>query len=323
MTATQNDVHLLFQLEPEAIADCIWRFKSASASGSSESAFQRKEPHINTFFQTVISILHFRRCSMISYYKYFSFFRVLTMVTATISGTLIASFAVAQSDRRQGFDVEFSDCIESIGVGLLPTEQVRSLVPTEFLLASQGAPVTPIVVRTARCGFISVDGRRPRSGAIIQIGAVIVPPDFTGNINNYTLWYYTSNVELAVRLSQIGVNAQFVPTIDYDFLRVGGLFHVAVPLPGRPSLMLNGVVTESNTSAGTFEANWWFKGNNRILKMNTKVPEIFIGNADLVLGTHAQSQLGRLIGGDTLYFPILQQFNTFNRAQMQVSVFAP
>jgi hypothetical protein len=262
---------------------------------------------------------------MIRYFNGSFFFQVFAVVTATIAGTFIASKALAQNDRIPiAFDVEFSDCMESIGVGLLPTEKVRSLVPTEFILAGDGAPVTPIVVRTARCGSISVDGRRARPGAIIQIGAVIVPPDFTGDINNYTLWYYTSNVELAVRLSQVGVDAQFVPTIDYDFVRCGedGLFHVAVPLPGRPSLRLDGVVTQSNTPAGTFDANWWSKANGRRLKMNTMVPEIFIGNADLVLETRAQSKLGKLIGGDTLSFPILQQFNTFNRASMKVSVVA-
>ncbi len=263
---------------------------------------------------------------MIRNEKCLSFLRFFTIVTAMIAGALIASTVLAQNDRRPiGFDVEFSDCIESIGVGLLPTERVRSLVPMEFILAGDGSPVTPIVVRTARCGSISVDGRRPRSGAIIQIGAVIVPPDFTGDINNYTLWYYTSNVELAVRLSQIGVDAQFVPTIDYENFRFGegGLLHVAVPLPGRPSLRLEGVVTQSNTPAGSFEANWWAKRSDRVLKMNTRVPEIFIDNADLTLGTRAQSQLGNLIGGDTLSFPILQQFNTFTRAPMRVSVFAP
>ena len=57
--------------------------------------------------------------------------------------------------------------------------------------------------------------------------------------------------------------------------------------------------------------------------MNTSVPEIFVGNADLTLGTRAQSQLGDLIGGDTLHFAILQQFNTFAQAHMDVSVFAP
>ena len=263
---------------------------------------------------------------MIRNYICLVLFRVCTIVTATIAGTLIATTALAQNDRRQlGFDVDFSNCIESIGVGLLPTEKVRTLVPAEFLLAGEGAPVTPIVVRTARCDSISVAGRRPSSGAVVQIGAVIVPPDFTGDINNYTLWYYTSNVELAVRLSQIGVDAQFVPTLDYDLFRSGqdGLFHVAVPLPGRPSLKLEGVVTQSNSPAGSFEANWWVKGSHRILKMNTRVPEIFIGNADLTLETRAQNQLGQLIGGDTLNFPILQQFNTFNRAPMHVSVFAP
>jgi hypothetical protein len=91
-------------------------------------------------------------------------------------------------------------------------------------------------------------------------------------------------------------------------------------LPGRPSLKLDGIVSASIAPSGSFEANWWVKANGRSLKMNTKVPTISIGSADLVLETRSQNQLGKLIGSDTLYFPILQQFNTFPRATMAVSL---
>jgi hypothetical protein len=40
---------------------------------------------------------------------------------------------------------------------------------------------------------------------------VIVPPDFTGDINNYTLFYYTSDAKLAHHLTKLGVNIQHVP----------------------------------------------------------------------------------------------------------------
>src|SRR5262249_17931543 len=80
-----------------------------------------------------------------------------------------------------------------------------------------GPPVTPPGVRTADCGGIAVEGRRPRAGSIVQIGVVIVPPDGTGDINNYTLWYYTSDARLANGLQRLGVDAQQVPTLDYAF----------------------------------------------------------------------------------------------------------
>src|SRR5690348_9128024 len=107
-------------------------------------------------------------------------------------GTVSNTRALVQIPRSTSstFDVTFTDCLESIGVTLLPTASVRSLVPQSFILAGDGQPLTPVVVRTARCQHISTDGHGQRLGDIVQIGAVVVPPDFTGDINNYTIWYY-------------------------------------------------------------------------------------------------------------------------------------
>lgn len=222
------------------------------------------------------------------------------------------------------FGVEFRDCVESIGVGLVPTSQARAFVPSDFVLVGDGQPVTPIVVRTARCGGISVDGGRFRRGTIVQIGAVIVPPDFTGDINNYAIWYYTDNLELAIYLLIAGVPAQFVPTIGYDYdAGDPGRLRVVVPWPGEPPLRVDGQVWASDVSAGSFLANWWVKSRGRYVKMSTDVPEIAIGGADLTLRTRRNSPLGKLIGGDSTGFPALQQFNTFGGAQMTVSLISP
>ena len=223
------------------------------------------------------------------------------------------------ADGPAGFAAEFSDCVESIGVGLVPTESARALVPVEFHLVGEGGPVTPLVVRTAQCGGIAVAGHRPKAGSLVQIGVVIVPPDFTGDINNYTLWYYTSDAKLAHHLTRLGVRAQHVPTIDYDYepSSDGSLF-VAVPRPGRPALSLDGTVVESENASGSFVANWWAKADGCRVKMKTNVPEIFIGEANLTLTTVPNGPLGQLIGGGSTGFPVLQQFNTFGNARMAV-----
>jgi hypothetical protein len=57
--------------------------------------------------------------------------------------------------------------------------------------------------------------------------------------------------------------------------------------------------------------------------MDTTVPEIFIGTANLTLVTEASNALGELIGGGSAGFPLLQQFNTFPDAHMTVSIGAP
>jgi len=217
----------------------------------------------------------------------------------------------------QSFSVDFSDCIESIGVGLVSTDAARQYVPPEFILAGEGQPVTPLVVRTARCG-ISVEGHGGGVGHIVQIGAVIVPPDFTGDINNYTMFYYTDDLRLALRLNLAGVFAQFDPRIVYEYNNSSSL-SVRVLLPGIPTLTLTGNVTPSPFPAGSFTANWWQKTFAGPVKMSTKVPVIFIGGADQTLTTRPDGPLGQLIGGSTMGFPIIQQFNTFANAQMTVS----
>src|SRR5580765_6792146 len=74
--------------------------------------------------------------------------------------TLYASHmgAAAPAPPADNFAVEFSNCVESIGVTLVPTESARPLVPSEFHLVGDGGPVTPLVVRTARCD-IAIAGR--------------------------------------------------------------------------------------------------------------------------------------------------------------------
>jgi hypothetical protein len=242
------------------------------------------------------------------------------LMTVTICGNAIHAQDQRSSIQPSDFGVEFTDCVESIGVTLVPTASARAYVPEGFVLAGEGQPVTPLVVRTAHCSGIATSGHGPRAGDIVQIGAVIVPPDFTGDINNYTIWYYTSDVRLALQLLQAGVPAQYVPTIDYDFDSHDNTLHVRVPAPGFPRLVLSGSVAPSPQPAGSFVANWWREVSGGRLKMSTNVPVINIGAADLILTTNPHAPLGQLIGGSSTGFPIIQQFNTFPGAQMQVTV---
>jgi hypothetical protein len=244
---------------------------------------------------------------------------VLVGVIAIVAGLVASPEARSPRSAANGVaPVEFTNCIESIGVTLVATESARAHVPAAFVLAGDGQPVTPLVVRTARCG-ISVEGGRSRTGTIVQIGAVIVPPDFTGDINNYTIWYYTNDLALAIRLLIEGVAAQYVPTIDETYRPNTGALDVQVPLPGVPRLEVAGTVMASSVPAGSFTANWWQATHAGTVKMSTEVPVIKIGGADLVLTTHRLGPLGDLIGGSAIGFPIIQQFNTFATAHLQLT----
>jgi hypothetical protein len=210
--------------------------------------------------------------------------------------------------------------MESIGVTLVSTELARAYVPAEFILAGEGQPVTPLVVRTARCGGIGVNGESSKAGDIVQIGLVIVPPDGTGDINNYTIWYYASDANLATQLRKVGVTAQHVPTIDFDYDGDNNTLFVRVSRPGTPGLVLFGSVQPSPSTAGSFLANWWQQAETGNIKMATNVPVINIGGADLTLTTNPNGPLGQLIGGGATGFPLVQQFNTFTGGHMEVRI---
>ena len=229
--------------------------------------------------------------------------------------------APPQAKPTSTVNVAFRDCIESIGVALVATDGARALVPPGFVLVGEGQPVTPLVVRTSRCRGIAVDGHGEEPGAVVQIGVVTVPPYFTGDINNYTFWYETSSPRLAHALQDLGVPARHVERIDVDFESTGGAapFAVTVRRPGDPRLSLEGNVVESQTPAGSFTANWWRQTGQGAVKMETAVPVILIGTADLELTTSPNGSLGQLIGGAFLGFPLLQQFNTFEQAGMTAS----
>ena len=246
---------------------------------------------------------------------------IVAAIALTTGGTLPARAGGSPAP----FGVEFSGCAESIGVGLAPTANVLALTPPEFIPVGIGTPVSPIVVRTANCAGIAVDGEKLKPGTVVQIGAVIVPPQpGLGDINNYTFWYYTTHAKLAHRLQDIGVRAQHVATIRYDLdaeqAGVAGGLTVGVPRPGEPRFALSGTVTPSDASAGSFEAIWWQKGAAGNVRMDTLVPDIAIGPADLLLATDPANALGELVGGGALGFPVIQQFNGFAQAHMGASV---
>jgi hypothetical protein len=219
------------------------------------------------------------------------------------------------------FQAKLKTVQETIGVGLVSTKSVRELVPDAFQLVGEGTPLTPIVVRTAR-SEIAVDGQRSRLGTIVQIGAIIAPPDGTGDINNFTLLYYTDDLKLAIRLLLSGVKAQYSPTLKFQRGN-DGAFQVKVRMPSDPQFTVEGTVTQPAPPVGSFVANWWDQSFFGSTKMTTNVPSIAVGGADLELKTSRYNQLGQLIGSDTLNFPIIQQYNAFPDATLTVELLKP
>lgn len=237
---------------------------------------------------------------------------------ATVCSLMLFTFCSATEPAIPLVQVNLANCVETIGVGLAPTSNVLQMIPETYIPVGISDPVTPIVVRSARCD-VTVFGQLQKKKCIVQIGAVIVPPDGTGDINNYTLFYVTDDLRLCLLLKLAGVDVQFAPVISYN-IATDNTLNVRVPFPSSARLTLTGNITPSQQTAGSFTANWWQDGPWGQVKMRTKVPHIKIGTADHQLSTPPGSSLSDLAGGGAISFPVLQQFNTFSNASLNVSL---
>lgn len=67
-----------------------------------------------------------------------------------------------------------------------------------------------IVVRAGSCVGVSVNGGPSIPSTFSQVGVEIVPPDNTGDINNYLLFYISNNWQLVTALNVAGAPARAV-----------------------------------------------------------------------------------------------------------------
>jgi hypothetical protein len=220
------------------------------------------------------------------------------------------------------FDVDFAGCREVANVTLVPTANARPLVPAQFTLAGDGTPTTPFVVRTVHCTGISTDGKKGKAGDLVQIGLVIVPPDGDGDINNYTLYYDTTDAKLADELHDVGVPARFAPLLD-ESLAVhpdgSGQYHFSAPID--PRFSFDGPVGAPATTPIHFTANWWSSSDKGTVKMASSFPQLFAADNGVNFTVPALSPLAHLIGATTVIsWPVLKLFDHFPTAHMHVTV---
>jgi hypothetical protein len=231
----------------------------------------------------------------------------------------------AEADHEgEGFYADFAGCREVANVGNLPEASARPLVPPEFTLVGEGTGTAELVVRTVHCDAVSVDGGESRAGDVAQIGIVIVAPDGDGDINNYALYYDTSDERLAAHLNDAGVDARFVPTLE-ESLAVNadgsGEYHFAVRPPFGPRLTFDGPVGATASASIPFSANWWSTSCDGTTKMASTFPELFTAGNGVVLNVPPGSPLATLLGETTVSsWPVLQLFDHFPSAHMVVTI---
>jgi hypothetical protein len=215
--------------------------------------------------------------------------------------------------------VDFSNCTEFAGIGFVPAANARPLVPARYVLAGDATNAL-IVVRTARCDQTLVDGLRLHPGTLSQIGISLVGPDTTADINNYTLWYTTTDPLLAAGLLTKGIRAELDPSLRFVFQPsgAGGTLSVEDHPLFAPAYRLLGPVVTSTAAPVVFTASWWQDSPASTSQMRTVFPAIRFGSGTITLTTDPNSALGRLVGGASLTFPALDSYNSFDTAHMVV-----
>jgi hypothetical protein len=222
-----------------------------------------------------------------------------------------------QDALKTSFTVDFSGCTEFAGVGVIPYAHARAAVPANYTLAGDTTNATA-VVRVAECDDVIVAGADQGDGIVSQVGVGLVSPDGTGDINNYTVWYETTSLNLAIRLAAAGVNARYAPGLEYELASNGnGGGTLTVASAFDPSFKVTDIVVGPPVSTTPFLANWW----GPHIEMATEVPLLHFGAAGnhATLTTPKFSALASLIGGSSLTFADLDSYNSFPTAHMVVS----
>jgi len=238
--------------------------------------------------------------------------------------TIAFTTCAAWADPGRGFTVDFAQCTEFAGVGPVNFAKASALVPSVFTTLPVGS-TGGIVVRATSCASVKVNGGRAVPTTISQIGVEIVPPDGTGDINNYTLIYVSNNPDLVLALRLAGVPALLDPTLTYEFTYdstgTSGELYVEADSLGLPPYFLTGTESDPTGPGSDFKANWWFAAGGSVVKQASDFPNIAFGAANVSLHTDRHSALGQLIGGNTdADFHFLPVRGVYSSAHMQVTV---
>lgn len=219
------------------------------------------------------------------------------------------------------FEADFTNCTEYVGIGFVPQVNARPLVPAEYSLAGD-AQNAILVVRVVNCGGISIDGKKPKAAKLSQLGIMLAGGDLSADINNYTLWFATDLGALHGKLTAAGVESD-VDQLSFTFTpngSGGGAININVSPPQAPDFQASGSGIIPTSSPVPFTASWWAEGQHGTVQMRTVFPSIRFSGATVTLTTPASSDLANLIGGTSLTFPLLDSYNDFNTAHMEVTV---
>jgi hypothetical protein len=226
------------------------------------------------------------------------------------------SGTAVQALSARDFNVDFSGCAEFVGIGQVPFANARPLVPSHYTLAGDATHAV-IVVRFSHCSGTAIDGNARGDTTVSQIGISVVGQDSTADINNYTFAYATDQAALHLRYIAAGVDADRAITLRFGLSNTGRLDAASSSLH-TPAFQVQGQATPSSGSPVTFAASWWADGTYGVVRSRTTFPAIRFGSSTVTLTTPARSTLAKLIGGTSFTFALLDSYNTFANAHLEV-----
>jgi hypothetical protein len=225
-----------------------------------------------------------------------------TTATSTNATTETDSLTVAKPGKP--LDVYFANCNEYAGFVTIPEANAAPFVPAPYKVATSGGTAN-FIARLASCQTVSINGGPSHPGIVEQLGVNIVPPDGTGDINNYTGWYDTNSAELASALRASGINALYDPLLVYEVKGnpFGGEAHVTIGSALLPTFLIDSDVETptASTQPIPYLANWWQNG----AVMKSDYPVIWFGPFDspgVVIKTLPHTALASLLGGTSATF---------------------
>ena len=216
---------------------------------------------------------------------------------------------------NKDFDVTFSGCDEFAGIGFVPAVNARPLVPASYDLAGDSTNAI-LVVRVARCSNSVVDGKPLGETITSQIGISVTGRDLTASINNYTLFYATNQAQLHARYAAQGLKTDESGALTLGLTR--GLLSATSSSSKTPAFTVTGSAAVPSGPAVQFIASWWANGTHGVVRSRTVFPAIRFGNSSVTLTTPAGSDLARLAGSTQIRFALLDSYNTFGNAQLEV-----
>lgn len=238
---------------------------------------------------------------------------LIGMVLCGWMGTALAKPPAGVHD----FDVSFATCTEYVGIGLVPFEPARALLPATYTpVQLDGSAV--LVVRVSSCVAVSVDGGPSHPANVAQVGIRVSGLDGSADINNYTLYYATDFGQLHGALRAAGVASVLDGQLAYAFDPESGSLEALVDTPKLPLIALSGTATPPPPTPTQFIATWWTEGNAGTVRMRTEFPHIAFGQASVLLTSEAGSELQGLIGVLPYGFALLDSYNAFDAAPMTV-----